>query len=231
MNEPLRTAITHSHNLYIEGGDQAFRYGAGLSYNKNEGVMKNSDRNTINGNINLTYRVDNFSFTNQTSINHTSSNNETVAFSRFVRMNPFYDKWDENGNVPKYVFREGNDFIWNPLWDFRQKSFSKGSDMAVSDNFQFEWRASRYFRLRGNAQYSTTKLTTETFVSPNETSQAQLEQTKRGKYNNNSTSTTRWSTRINATYGCTWGVHTLNAVGGAQFQETHSKSYGFSVQG
>lgn len=232
MNEPLRTAFTQTHNLYIEGGDQAFRYGAGLSYNKNEGIMKNSDRNTINGNINLTYRVDNFSFTNQTSINYTNNNNETVPFSSFVRMNPFYDKRDENGNVPKYVYQaQGEETIWNPLWDFIQKSFSKGSDMAVSDNFQFEWRASRFFRLRGNAQYSTTKLTTETFVSPDETSQANLDRNKRGRYNNNSTSTSRWSTRINATYGCTWGVHTLNAVGGAQFQETHSKSYGFGVQG
>ena len=53
MNEPLRTAYTQSHNVYIEGGDQAFRYGAGLAYNKTQGVTKNSDRDVINGNITL----------------------------------------------------------------------------------------------------------------------------------------------------------------------------------
>ncbi len=68
MNEPLRTAVTQTHNIYAQGGDQSFRYGAGLSYNKTEGVMKNSDRNVVNGNVNLTYRVDNFNFTNQTTI-------------------------------------------------------------------------------------------------------------------------------------------------------------------
>ena len=34
MNEPLRTAVTQTHNVYIQGGDQSFRYGAGLSYSK-----------------------------------------------------------------------------------------------------------------------------------------------------------------------------------------------------
>ena len=35
--------------------------------------MKNSDRDVINGNITLSYRVDNFNFTNRTTISHTGS--------------------------------------------------------------------------------------------------------------------------------------------------------------
>ena len=56
MNEPLRFATTHKHTLSIEGGDATFRYGAGLSYGKTEGVMKGSDREVMNGNIRLIYR-------------------------------------------------------------------------------------------------------------------------------------------------------------------------------
>lgn len=144
MNEPLRTAYTQSHNVYIEGGDQAFRYGAGLAYNKTQGVMKNSDRDVINGNITLSYRVDNFNFTNQTTISHTGSSQETVAFSAFAKMNPFYEKYTEDGQVPKYVYKDtsvGGETIWNPLWDFRQGSYRKGDIMSITDNFQFEWRA------------------------------------------------------------------------------------------
>lgn len=231
MNEPLRTAITQSHNVFIEGGDQAFRYGAGLSYNKTEGVMKNSDRNVINGNITLSYRVDNFNFTNQTMIAHTGSTQETVAFANFARMNPFYTKYTENGEVAKYVYKDNSETVWNPLWDLRQNSFRKGDIMAVTDNFQFEWRATRQLRLRGNLQYTTSKTTNENFVSPNETSQAELEQRKRGSYSNTNMTNTRYSGRLNASYGAYWGLHTLNLVGGIQISDSHTKSNTYSVQG
>ncbi|WP_301748419.1 carboxypeptidase-like regulatory domain-containing protein, partial [uncultured Duncaniella sp.] len=169
MNEPLQNAVSHTHNLYIQGGDQSFRYGAGLSYNKNEGVMKGSKRDVINGNVNLTYRVDNFNFTNQTIINNVSSNNETVPFSRFSEMNPFYVKYDEaTGTPPKYVFHENTTYIWNPVWDMQQNSFKKGDITTITDNFQFEWRASRQLRIRGNLQYQLQKSTNESYTSPNE---------------------------------------------------------------
>lgn len=235
MNEPLRTAYTQNHNVYIEGGDQAFRYGAGLSYGKTEGVMKNSDRDVVNGNITLSYRVDKFNFSNQTTIGHTSSHNETVAFSRFARMSPYYDKRTSDGEVPKYFYKgsnvSGDTDVWNPLWDFMQNSYNKGDIMSVTDNFQFEWRASQQLRIRGNAQYSTSKTTNEVFVSPNETSQVILDPLKRGKYTNTGITNTRWSGRLNATYGVNWGAHTFNAVGGFQLQEDHTKTNGYGVQG
>ena len=83
MNEPLRTAYSRGHNLYLDGGDSAFRYGIGLSYNKNMGIMKGSERDVLNGNVTLTYRVNKFSFSSQTSIGNTDSDNETVSFSKF----------------------------------------------------------------------------------------------------------------------------------------------------
>ena len=39
MNEPLRFATTHKHNLFLEGGDGVMRYGVGVSYGKTQGVM------------------------------------------------------------------------------------------------------------------------------------------------------------------------------------------------
>ena len=231
MNEPLRTAFTQNHNVYMEGGDQSFRYGAGLSYGKTEGVMKGSDRDVINGNIMLTYRVDNFSFSNQTTIAHTNTSNETVPFSRFSQMSPYYEKVNEDGEVAKYVYIDELNTVWNPLWDLRQNSYSKGEIMGVTDNFQFEWRVSNNLRLRGNAQYSTSKTTNEVFVSPNETSQANLEAIKRGSYKNSSINNNRWSGRVNATYGVNWGVNTFNAVGGFQAEEEHSKSNAYGAQG
>lgn len=51
MNEPLQTGFTQSHNIFAEGGDAAFRYGIGMTYTQTQGVMKNSNRDVLNGNV------------------------------------------------------------------------------------------------------------------------------------------------------------------------------------
>lgn len=53
LSEPLRTVFNHSHNVYIDGGDQAMRYGLGISYNNRDGVMKKSNRDGLGVNIDL----------------------------------------------------------------------------------------------------------------------------------------------------------------------------------
>ena len=70
MNEPLRFAVTHRHTLSIEGGDDVFRYGDGVSYGNTQGVMKGSDREVMNGNIRLIYRKGRLSFTNNLIIDY-----------------------------------------------------------------------------------------------------------------------------------------------------------------
>ena len=231
MNEPLRNACSQAHNLYLDGGDSAFRYGIGVSYNKNMGVMKGSDRNVFNGNVTLTYRVDKFSFSSQTNIGNTDSNNETVAFSRFSRMNPFYAKRTEDGQVPRHVYQSAMETVYNPLWDFYQNSFNKSNAHNVTENLQLEWRILPQLRLRGSFQYNLSKTVAEKFVSPNETSEYQKESSKKGNYNNTSTNTNGYNGRLNLTYGANWGNHTFNAAGGMQFSQQNNKNFGFTVEG
>jgi TonB-linked SusC/RagA family outer membrane protein len=232
MNEPLRTAYSHAHNLYIDGGDSAFRYGIGLSYNKNMGVMKNSNRDVLNGNVTLTYRVDNFSFSSQTSIGNTDANNETVAFSRFSQMNPFYEKRTADGQVPKYVYNSSlTGIVYNPLWDFYQNSFNKSNAHSVTENLQVEWRILPQLRLRGNFQYNLNKTVAEVFVSPNETSEVKKEELKKGSYRNSSTNTHSYNGRLNLTYGANFDSHTINVAAGMQFSENNNKAYAFNVEG
>lgn len=231
MNEPLRTAYSRTHNLYLDGGDSAFRYGIGLSYNKNMGVMKGSERDVLNGNVTLTYRVNKFSFSSQTSIGNTDSDNETVAFSRFSRMNPFYAKRTEDGQVPRHVYQSGTQTVYNPLWDFNQNSFNKSNAHNVTENLQIEWRILPELRLRGNFQYNLSKTITEKFVSPNETSEYQKESARKGSYNNTSSNAQGYNGRLNLTYGVAFGQNTFNAAAGMQFSEQNNKNFGFSVEG
>ena len=237
LNEPLRNSFVQGHSMYIDGGDQTFLYGVGITYNNTQGVMKKSSRDVLNGNIRLTYRLNNLSFTNQTIIGKTKARNNTVSFSAYSQMNPFYSKRTSDGEVPKYVYREAlagannYDYIWNPLWDYEQNS-SDGSDgWNLTNNFQIEYRFLKNFRLRGNVQYWMSKSETERFRSPDETSFAKANPEKRGSYTKSSSSSSSITGRMNLTYGRSFGDHTLNGVGGIQFSDRNEEAYSFGALG
>lgn len=237
LNEPLRTAFTQGHNVFVDGGDRAFLYGVGISYNNTQGVMKKSSRDVLNGNIRLSYRVKDLSFSNQTMIGKTKAINNPVDFSSYSRMNPFYAKRTIDGEVPKYVYKESlsgannYDYIWNPLWDYRQASTNETDTWSITNNFQIEYRFQTYFRIRGNLQYQMSKSETERFRSPNETVFAKTDADKKGMYTKSSSSSSSLTGRVNLTFGRSFGDHTVNGVAGMQFSDKEQKSYSFGAQG
>ena len=103
MSEPLRFATSHSHNLFAEGGDDRMRYGLGFSYNKTQGVMKGSDRDVINGNVQLLYRYKSLSFKNYLNLDYSMSSREKVTFSKFSQANPYHRKKNEDGVVEQVL--------------------------------------------------------------------------------------------------------------------------------
>ena len=78
LSEPLRAVLNHSHNLYIDGGDNAMVYGIGVAYSNDDGVMKGSDRETMSGNIKLSYRAKSLIFTNDFNIDVTICTGEPL---------------------------------------------------------------------------------------------------------------------------------------------------------
>ena len=81
LSEPIRTGFNQRHNLYVEGGNEQFRYGFGGSYNKIQGVMKSSTRDIFSGNLDLLYRVGKLTFSNKLSVDVTKHDNPVVPFS------------------------------------------------------------------------------------------------------------------------------------------------------
>lgn len=57
QDEAFRQAITHKHNLSIAGGDEATTYGVYVSYNDEEGVMKDSWLERYSGRFNIETEV------------------------------------------------------------------------------------------------------------------------------------------------------------------------------
>ena len=65
LSEPLRLAFIQKHNIYAEGGDEAVRYGLGVTYNGTQGVMKQSGNKLLGMNFDLNYRKNDFRFYNK----------------------------------------------------------------------------------------------------------------------------------------------------------------------
>ena len=120
------------------------RYGLGFSYNKTQGVMKGSDRDVINGNVQLLYRYKSLSFKNYLNLDYSMSSREKVAFSKFSQANPYHRKKNEDGvveqvleiytdsdaNSPTYLQELKN---YNPLYDMTLGSSDETSSFGFFD--------------------------------------------------------------------------------------------------
>lgn len=232
MNEPLHTAFTHEHSINAEGGDQAFRYGLTFRYKDNNGVMKGSERQNIDGTLNLSYRVNKFNFSNLTDVDYTDIQNNIVAFSKFSEANPFYAKRNADGDVEevleKYSTLTGDQYITNPLWDLQQKSFNKSNILSLTNNFIVEYRPIESLRIQGKIGLITSRGISKIFQSPFATAFINVDQLKRGSYNESNTNNTIYDGSLLASYGNVIGKHTYNFVGGAQLREskTNTNNYG-----
>lgn len=236
MNEPLQTGFTQSHNIFAEGGDAAFRYGIGMTYTQTQGVMKNSNRDVLNGNVQLTYRIDKLAFTNQTNITNTDVENPTVSFSDFARTNPFYDKYNEYGEIDQVIeeiqtISGGTQYITNPLWDLNQKSYDKNNQLSFTNNFQIEYRPLPELRIRGKLGIIVGRSNSKQFDSPEMSKYLTTDQLKRGSYSESNTKSSSYDGSLDISYGKTFGKHTVNAIGGMQISENNSNLSMFQAIG
>ena len=237
INEPLRVAFTHGHNLFIEGGDNSMRYSVGLSYRNQQGVMEGSDRDAMNGNVRLIYRYKNISFTNYTNIDLGNAISENAAFSDFSRANPYYRKRNEYGEVIKVLEAIQTNtntytYVYNPLYNMEQNSLNRTKTYNLTNNFEIEWRVLPALRVRG--RFNVLKGTTKNlvFVSPNHTSFVNAELTDRGKYSETNGENVKYNGDFTVTFGKVFREkHQVNAVGGMDFQNKTSQKSGYSVKG
>lgn len=234
MNEPLRTVFNHSHSIYADGGDDAMRYGLGINYNDNGGVMKGSDRKIMGGNIDLRYRKGKLIFSNKFSFDMTNTGNEPVSFNEFARANPYYRKEDADGNVPLYLeFKKDDDIaIINPLYKWNIMNIQEGRNISLRDNFNVEWTIIPSLRAVG--RFSVTKGVNKTtkFKSPKHPDYIGTDPLKQGSYSYNMSETFSYNGDANVTFGKLFAeMHQVNIVAGMSFNENNSEANGYSVAG
>ena len=236
LSEPVRTGLTHKHNLYAEGGEDKIRYGIGLSYGDVDGVMKGSDRQTVEGNVDLIYRTGKFQFSNKLTIDYLNTANPTVSFAEYAYANPYYRKRGADGKVDRYLYypEEGiDDFpVSNPLWNASLNSWDRTGSFGFTNNFIFEWFMTEELRMRAKFGLSRTDDDEQTRLSPLHTQFDDMGETEKGLYTNTQINQMVYEGDVAVTFGKLFAEkHMVNAVGGFNFSSSHQEVYGYAANG
>ena len=217
MYQPLRTGVGHKHSLFVEGGDKTMQYGINLAYNRTQGVMKGSDRNTFSGAMTMAYRVKGFLFRNKLTIDYNNSNNSPYGdFNTYYQMNPYSRLYDENGFLIKsysYMNATGsNGIYYNPLYNTTLNTKNNSTYTTITDNFYAEWQATDDIRVIGRFGIVNKQSTADIFKPANHTDFInQSNVYRKGSYRQTNGKNTDINADLGLSFGHQWGKHLVFA--------------------
>ena len=142
LSKPLQTSFNHKHSLSVDGGSDNFRFGIQLSYNNEDGVMKESFRNRVGAGVYLDYRIGSFQLKNMVTYTNTRSQESPYgAFSDYTGCQPYDPYKDDKGNylenLPNWDGKNAK--RPNPLYESTLSNFDKSKYEEFVDNLGINW--------------------------------------------------------------------------------------------
>lgn len=246
LKYPVRTGVGHNHSLRLEGGREEIRYAVGLSYKNTAGAMKGSNRNTLNGNVFLSYKLKNLTFQNdlQVASNH-SQNSPYGAFSDFAKINSYWKPYDDEGNLlmllddrnysnEAYGTNYSNK-VYNPLYNAALPSIDKSKYTQITDNFAIEWSILPKLILRGRFSVTSRNSRTDKYKPASHTDFLKYtddDYKRRGSYKMGIGESFRYETDFTLNYNETFkGVHQLYVGLSYNMAQEKTETYSFLAEG
>lgn len=240
LKYPVRTGVGHRHSLRLEGGDQAFRYAAGLSYNGINGAMKGSLRQTVNGNVFLSYKYKTVTFQNdlQVSINH-SENSPYGTFSDYGKLNSYWKPYDDDGNPMKTFYCTdktiSNNKMMNPLYNAGLPSIDKTKYTGIRNNFALDWYILPELFVRGRLGINGQTKRSDKYLSKDHSSFQDYigeDYDRRGKYTYGTGETFGFEADLTLNYSRAFAeVHQLYVGLGYNLAQNKSENYSVVAEG
>jgi TonB-linked SusC/RagA family outer membrane protein len=245
LSKPLRVGVGQKHNISVElGNPQGLKAMLDVSYNDVAGVMKGSDRKSIQGNANIAYRTKKLLFRNIMSvISNKSAESPYGTFSDYTKMNPFWKATDAEGNVYRYA--EGSagyqssyggslTQVANPLYDATIGTSITSSYLKFTNNFYAEWQIVDALKAVGRVGVSQQRNDADSFYPANHSmfnSYTESDLLLRGKYILENGKSNALSGDLNFNYNQSFGKHSLFANVGASLSETKYATYQHTAEG
>ena len=247
LAKPLQTAVGHKHNLMVELGDpQKLKTILDATYNSVPGVMKESKRENISANANVSYRTKKLIFRNIMSvISNKSADSPYGSFGDYSKMNPFWQATDADGNVYRYA--EGSDGyqsqggssptlrkVANPLYDATIGTSLTSSYLKFTNNFYVEWQILESLKAVGRFGISQQRDNGDDFYPATHSKFVDYSESDyllRGEYTLETGKSSSVSGDLNLNFNKNIGKHYLFANAGMSISETKSSAYQFKAQG
>lgn len=233
LSRPLRTSVNQRYNLFIEGGDESFRYGVDLKYDTDKGIMKGSGREKIGGTVNFNYNINRKLFIiNDLTVNDVTGENSAFgSFSNFAKQNPYERTHDrETGQI---IRRYDYSNTVNPLLDaeFPNTNFDRYTE--IQDNLSLDWRVNTHFRINGRVGLTKKLSKTEVYRSPLSSEfDIETEVNKKGSYTTMNKSQLNLDGNVTFAYNNTFKDKiTLSAGVGGNMTTLNLVGEGFTATG
>ena len=225
LNEPLRVAFSQKHSLFLEGGSGDMLYGVGVGYGNTQGVMKGSDKDLLNGNVKLIYRKKRFSLANNLNLDYSKADRETVSFSRYARTNPYFRKYNEQGQPDMVLtaidykdmelLRITTKKFYNPLYDYEQNSYNQTNSHGFTNNLELSWMILDGLQARGKIGIGWTTEKGAIFRSPFLSDYVEMDRLNKGQYTESSNTRKNYNGEVALSYTKLLGeIHNVNAIVG-----------------
>jgi TonB-linked SusC/RagA family outer membrane protein len=240
LSAPVQVGVGQRHSLYLEGGDNLIRYGIDLSYNKNTGVMKNSDRTNYSGSMNFSYRYKGLLFKNVLSVaTNKATNSNYGLFSEYTKQNPYWTPYDSNGNVVRIldvvasptspsVFTQ----YLNPLYNTTLNTIDNSQYTNFINQTNLEWNIGNGFRLTGRMGITKQLDESDVFLPAEHNSfYAVTDLAKRGSYTKGNGKFLSFDGSLQMDYSKRIGRHQLYNTTGLSSAQTSSGFYTYYVEG
>ena len=235
LSRPVQTGLGQTHNLNLGGGDPAFRYSLSFQFRNIVGAMKGSERENFNGTMNITYLFKNLQFSNQLSIGMNKSEDSMWgSFSEYASLNPYWKPLDENGEIPmQYGIDEpGFTPVFNPMYNASVGGYDKSKYTDIRENFQLEWTATDYLKIKGTVGYSKNMASSDNFLPPDNTAFYNVTDDKlRGSYDFSTRENTTLNAQTTINFAKVFGNHKVFIGINGNIRESQSVNYFFGVTG
>ena len=219
LAQPLRNAWNHKHSLRLDGGEQNFRFGLDLGYDRENGVMKESYRENISLGLKLDYRLkDYLQVVNNTTYESMNSENSPYGtFSDYTSQRPYDRLKDEYGNYLKQLEFGTDSGKDNPLYEATLKSYDKSDYEEIANTLQVIWYLADGMKLDAGVSVTKKWDTGKRFLDPKSQSEDNNSvgddfNQLRGKLWLNSGTNINWQIFASLQYNKNIKKHSINAT-------------------
>ncbi|WP_245952565.1 SusC/RagA family TonB-linked outer membrane protein [Chitinophaga skermanii] len=247
MAKPLRNGVDQSHAIRLEGGDAAFRYALIGDVRKQNGVMKGSDRTSINGTVDLSYRLKKLNFRNSMTVGSVKGNQSPWgSFGDYVKLNPYWSPYDSAGHIVRSFTPYSYDY-WvqqrnsggkpyaNPMYDATLNSFDRSAYLNIINNFQVDWSPIKNFTVRGGFGINANNTTADVFKPAEHSAFADYPDAdilRKGSYDFSTGKAFSYNTNLNLQYSNLFkAMHYLSVGVQLEAAEDKGTSYSFAAEG